>query len=102
MTAAHYLVVILALVGANLPFLTARVLFVRRPAEGKQKSFFWRLLELLVVYFAVGAIAFALERQAHGTSYVQHWEFFATTFFLFLVFAFPGFALRYLWRQRLQ
>jgi hypothetical protein len=30
----------------------------------------------------------------------QNWEFYAVTACLFLVFAFPGFTYRYLWRRR--
>ncbi len=99
MTASHYLVVILALAGANLPFLTQRV-FLVRPAPVGGKSFWWRLLELVTIYLLIGGLAIALESQAHGAPYPQHWEFYWTTAFLFLVFAFPGFAIRYLWRHR--
>jgi hypothetical protein len=34
-----------------------------------------------------------------GNAFTQKWEFYATTFTLFLVMAFPGFVLRYLLRR---
>ena len=39
-----------------------------------------------------------IEAQSHGRVYEQGWAFYATTFCLFVVFAFPGFAWAYLWR----
>lgn len=97
--AATWIVLGLAFVAANLPFLFERVLFVRPPRSG-EKAFGWRLLELLLLYLAVGLFAAMLERGAHGLVYPQQWAFYVTTFCLFLVFAFPGFVLRYLWRGK--
>ena len=34
-----------------------------------------------------------------GPVYRQRWEFYAVTVCLFLVFAYPGFIYRYLWRR---
>jgi hypothetical protein len=86
---------LLALVAANLPFLTERVLFVlRRPV----KSGWWRVAELLVAYLLVGIVARVLEARA-GPIYAQNWEFYAITGCLFLVLAFPGFVYRYLWKH---
>ncbi|MDR2031725.1 MAG: DUF2818 family protein [Azoarcus sp.] len=87
----------LAFVAANLPFLFERILFAIRPAGG-QKAFAWRLLECLLLYFMVGAFAAVLEQSAYGTVYPQGWPFYVTTLCLFVVFAFPGFVYRYLWR----
>ena len=98
MTAAQALVVLLAMVAANLPFFTRRIFFVIVPRAG-EKAFGWRLLEAVVGYFVVGAIAMALESRAYGAVYRQDWQFYAITFCLFIVLAFPGFAVRYLWRQ---
>ncbi|MDR2092425.1 MAG: DUF2818 family protein [Azoarcus sp.] len=92
-----WIVLGLAFVAANLPFLFERVLFVRRTASG-HKAFGWRLLELLLLYLAVGLFAAMLERSAYGSVYPQGWAFYVTTACLFLVFAFPGFVYRYLWR----
>jgi len=95
--AGVYILLGLAFVGANLPFLFERILFVRAPAGGV-KSFAWRVLELLLLYFAVGGLAHLLEARSHGSAYAQNWEFYATTFSLFVVFAYPGFVFRYLWQ----
>lgn len=99
MTASQFLIVVLAIFLANLPFFTRRIFwFGPLPASGKR--FVWRLLEAIAGYFLVGMLAALLESKAHGGVYPQHWEFYAVTVFLFLVFAFPGFTVRYLWRER--
>jgi len=99
MTAAQLLVVLLAVFAANLPFATRRIFFVVPPAAG-EKSLGWRVLELLVLYFAVGLLARALEANAYGLPFAQDWQFYAVTLCLFIVLAFPGFTWRYLWRHR--
>ncbi len=88
-----WLVVFMALVGANLPFVTDRV-FALIPAK-RSKTLWVRLAELVVLYFVVGGVALLLE-QAVGQIYPQRWEFYATTAALFLTLAFPGFVFRYL------
>jgi hypothetical protein len=96
-TVAVLLVIGLALVAANLPFVFERVLLVLRPpAAGK--PFWFRLVELLVWYAAVGLLAYGLESRL-GNAFPQRWEFFAITVCLFLVFAYPGFVYRYLRRR---
>ena len=88
---------LLALVLANLPFLTERIFFVAAaPKEGK--SFGWRLLELVLLYFVAGTAAWLMESRA-GQVHPQRWEFYAVTVCLFLVFAYPGYVYRYLWRK---
>ncbi|MFZ6707558.1 DUF2818 family protein [Undibacterium sp. TC9W] len=62
------------------------------------KSLWLRLLELIILYFIVGAIAFVLESAA-GNRFPQGWEFYAINACLFLVLAFPGFVYRYLKRN---
>ncbi|PQA76438.1 DUF2818 family protein [Rhodoferax sp. TS-BS-61-7] len=90
------LVVVLALVCANLPFFTERLLgFYRLAAE---KSLGWRLLELLFLYAVTGAVGLGLEHRA-GQISPQGWEFYAITFALFVTFAFPGFVYRYLLKR---
>ena len=85
--------VLLAVVGANLPFLNNRLLAV--VSLSKPKTLAWRLAELVLCYFLVGGIGLALE-QAAGQIYPQRWEFYATTAALFLTLAFPGFVFKYL------
>ena len=89
------LVLLLAAIAANWPFVTNRLFVVVRRAE---KSMAWRMLELIFAYFLVGGIALAMEHSA-GQIYPQRWEFYATTAFLFMTLAFPGFVYRYLWRR---
>ena len=103
-TFSSWLVIVLALVAANLPFLNEKLLALLPIGQGqdgapKVKPLVWRLLELVVLYFIVGAIAFALEARI-GNAFTHTWEFFAITACLFLVLAFPGFVLRYLRKQR--
>lgn len=92
------LLLVLAFVAANLPFLFERIFFVV-PAKSGSKGFAWRLFELVVLYFAVGLVAMLLERK-FGATHAQNWEFYAITASLFVVFAYPGFVYRYLWRRR--
>jgi Na+(H+)/acetate symporter ActP len=89
--------VLLALVLANLPFLTERILLVRQPQNGR-KTAGWRLFELVLLYCMVGAAAWLMESRA-GQVHPQRWEFFAVTVCLFLVFAYPGFVYRFFWRR---
>ncbi|MBQ5948045.1 DUF2818 family protein [Massilia sp. ST3] len=101
---AVWLVVALSVAAANLPFLTERVFgFIplkSTPGGGAHnKRFPLRLLELIVLYFLVGAVARLLESRIGG-AFAQNWEFYAVTGCLFLVLAFPGFVWRYLRKRR--
>ena len=96
-TVSIWLVIVAALAAANLPFVNDR-LFAAVPLPGG-KSIGVRLLELVVLYFAVGLLGVLLEKRA-GQVVSQGWEFYAVTGALFLVFAFPGFVWRYLVRRR--
>jgi len=97
-TTSVYLLLAIVFTMANLPF-SVRSHPLRDPPglRGREKSLAWRLLELVILYFVAGGLAMGLEAQAHGSVYAQNWEFYATTFCLFVVFAFPGFVFRYLW-----
>ncbi|MGJ9417418.1 DUF2818 family protein [Massilia sp. CMS3.1] len=100
---ATWIVVAAALVAANLPFANERVFgFISlKPApsgQARTKPFVARLLELLVLYFLIGAVAYLLESRI-GNVFAQGWEFYAVTGCLFLVLAFPGFVFRYLKRR---
>jgi hypothetical protein len=98
MSAAGWFIVLLALVGANLPFLNQR-LFGVMPLKATKKSARVRIGELIVLYFIVGALGFMLEARA-GNRFEQGWQFYAITFSLFIVFAFPGFTFQYLVKRR--
>jgi hypothetical protein len=96
-TASVWLVVLLALLVANLPFISNRlfgVLALKTP-----KNLAVRLGEMVVWYLLVGALGLYLEQRT-GQIAPQGWEFYAITGTLFLTFAFPGFTYRYLFKHR--
>lgn len=95
-SAAVWFVVLVALVGANLPFFNDRLLGVMPLKTGKNLGI--RLAELVLCYFIVGGMALLLEQRA-GRIAPQGWEFYAITAALFLTFAFPGFVWRYLFKR---
>jgi len=95
---AAAVVIVLAALAANLPFFNERLLGVVRLGAFARKPFWLRLLELLVLYFAVGLIAWLLEERL-GNAATQRWEFYVITGCLFIVLAFPGFVYRYLVRH---
>jgi hypothetical protein len=95
MTASVWSLIILALLGANLPFINQRLFAVIRI---KKKTLWIRLLELVAIYFLLGGLAYLFESNI-GNVFSQGWEFFAITVCLLLVFAFPGFIFQYLRRR---
>jgi hypothetical protein len=92
-----WLVVLLALLAANLPFISNRLLLVYRLEDSKNLAV--RLAELVFWYFVVGGVALLLEQRL-GQIAPQGWEFYAITGTLFITFAFPGFVFRYLFKHR--
>jgi hypothetical protein len=98
---ASWIVVLLAVLAANLPFFSER-LFALVPlptrAEPPHKSLWWRLFELIVLYFVVGLIGILIEGRI-GNVFPQTWEFYAIGAVAFIVLAYPGFAYRYLRKQ---
>ena len=91
-----WLVLLAALVAANLPFISQRVLIVGpKPAR---KAFPWRLLELLLMAGLTLGLGLALEARI-GQVQPQGWQFYAAFGCLFLTFAFPGFVWRHLRRR---
>ena len=95
--ASVWLVLLAAVVAANLPFVNER-LFVVGPRRAP-KGLGWRLLELVLLFALVLGLGFALESR-EGQVHAQNWEFYAVALCLFLTFAFPGFVWRYLRRHR--
>lgn len=93
---AVWLVVVLALIAANLPFVTQRLLGLI--ALKTEKGLALRLLELVVFYFVVGALALFMEQRV-GRISPQGWEFYAISGALFITMAFPGFVYRYLYKH---
>ena len=92
-----WIVIAAALVAANLPFVNDRAFGVLPWRGGKGLPM--RLVELVILYFAVGLLGMLLEKRL-GQVAPQGWEFYAVTGALFITFAFPGFVWRYLVRHR--
>lgn len=97
LTGSVWLVIVVAFIAANLPFVNHRWLVVG-PAAAPRKPLAGRLAELVLLYFLVGGLALLLERRA-GQIAPQGWEFYAITGTLFVTLAFPGFVYRYLLRR---
>ncbi len=91
------ILVLLALLAANLPFANQRILLVG--PQRSSKPLFWRLIELVALCFVVGGIGLALENH-NGQIAPQGWEFYAVTGTMFVTLAFPGFVYRYLMHRQ--
>ncbi len=89
---------LLAFLVANLPWFTNRLFYVV-PLKHQPKALGWCVLELVMLYFVMGAVAFYTERSTMGQVFNQNWEFYAVTASLFIVFAFPGFVYKYFWQR---
>ena len=96
-TTSVVLLVVLALVAANLPFFSNRVLAVYPLQAGKGLPV--RLAEMVFWYFVIGGVGLFLEQHA-GQIAPQGWEFYAVTGTMFITFAFPGFVYHYLLKLR--
>lgn len=101
-TIAIFILFILALIAANIPFISDRVMFLY--ASKSRKIFWLRLLEWFSMYLLTLALATGLEIKLYGEAYSkiweiwhfpQYWEFYIITLCLFLVFALPGFIYQY-------
>jgi hypothetical protein len=93
-SASVWLVLVVALVAANLPFANERLFGLIALRSGR-KGLGLRFAELLVFYFLTGGLGLLFERRV-GQIAAQGWEFYAVSGALFLVLAFPGFTWRYL------
>lgn len=97
-TLAVWLLIALAAVTANLPFLSERVFAIfpwRRHGAPAVKPFWLRMIEVLVFFVIVGLLGFAFEA-ALGNPFRQGWQFYAIALCLYLVLGYPGFVIRYL------
>lgn len=95
---ATWVVLVFALIAANLPFINERVLAVV-PLRSRHKPLAMRIGELLVFYALSGVVGLLFE-QRQGQVAPQGWEFYTVTAALFVVLAFPGFTWRYLLKHR--
>lgn len=96
-SASIWLVIFVALVAANMPFVAQRFLMFFPLKTSKTLGI--RLLELVIFYFLAGSLGLLLENRA-GQIAPQGWEFYAITGALFITLAFPGFIYRYLLKHR--
>ena len=91
-----FLIIFLAIFFANLPWATNQFLiFFKRPKKNKALI----IIELIVFYFIFGGFLLFIEKQIIGNTHNQDWEFYAITFCLFIVFSFPGFIYRVIWKK---
>jgi hypothetical protein len=95
-TASVWLVLLLAVFLANLPFLNER-LFAVGPRQ-QAKSVSWHLLELLLYCGLMIGLGRWLEGR-HGQMVPQGWQFYAVLLCVMLTLAFPGFVWRHLRRS---
>ncbi|MBZ4195082.1 MAG: DUF2818 family protein [Candidatus Contendobacter sp.] len=91
----------LAVVVANLPWLSERWLFLIA-RNGQLKSFWLQLIEWGLLYGLVLGMGFGLEYKTTGVVHVQDWEFYTVTLCLFAVSALPGFIYCYQLRRLLE
>ncbi|MES2500003.1 MAG: DUF2818 family protein [Pseudomonadota bacterium] len=92
------IILLLAFVAANLPWFSNK-LFYAIALKSNVKNLAWCLLELVILYLTVAALSFYAEYATLGQVSAQGWEFYTVTFSLFLVFAFPGFIYKVLWKK---
>jgi hypothetical protein len=88
---------------ANLPWFSDKLFYLvslnRSAKPGFSKNLGWCLLELVILYFLTGGFIWYAEHATLGQVAPQGWEFYAVTACLFLVFAFPGFVYKVLWKR---
>lgn len=94
-----WLLLLAALVAANLPFVNDRWLAVGPRARSGARHLGWRLAEWLFWLVAIVCLGRALE-QWIGQAAPQGWAFYAIMACLFATFAFPGFVYRFLLKRR--
>lgn len=97
--ASVWMVLLVALIAANAPYLSSRILLVGPRREPKAAG--WRLLELFLLAVITLLVGFGLEARL-GQRAPQGWEFYAAGFALFVTLGFPGFVWRYLRRSRVK
>lgn len=91
-------ILFLAVILANLPFLYGSRFFL---VFSTKKNFLLESIEFALFYVLVGFVSLQLESR-DAVVHSQNWQFYVVTFSLFVVFAFPGFVVKYFWRRRRQ
>jgi hypothetical protein len=92
-----WILVLAALVAANLPFVNDRWLTVGPRHANKHLG--WRLGEWLLWLVGIVLLGQGFERWV-GQVAPQGWAFYAVMACLFATLAFPGFVYRYLFKRR--
>lgn len=92
---AVWLLIVLAFVTANLPFINERLFSVVALKRYSVKPPFMIIAELIIWYAIVGLLGYAFET-ALVNPFPRGWEFYAITLCIFMVLGFPGFVYRYL------
>lgn len=93
-----HLLFISALLALLVTFIFAIPIWTQRKLN-IQKSFFARLLEVSALYGFIGVLGVGFEASL-GNVFPQKWEFYAITYSLFIILAYPGFVIRYLLKRR--
>ncbi len=93
----QWILILITITMANLPWMFDNFLFIKK-FPSQKKPFFWALFEVVILYFVNGSIALLTELKVIGHIQTQAWEFYVVTFFLFIVFSFPGFIFKKLWK----
>jgi len=102
MSLVIFLLITLSLIAANLPWLNDRFLvFFDIPGHQKDhKTEKFRLLEWFIYFILIGVIALGFEIRSIGERHSQDWEFYAITFFMFIVFSIPGYVYHHFFRGK--
>ncbi|MGP1718621.1 MAG: DUF2818 family protein [Methylophilus sp.] len=89
-----FLYLVLMVFMANLGWISDKWLGI----AGTINQLWQRFAVLLPAYFITLVIAYFVEQLVMGQVWPQGWEFYSITLCLFLVFSFPGFVYRVLWK----
>ncbi len=92
----------LAVIAANLPWLSEHWLLIIARRKRRAMPFWFRLIEWGLLYGLIAGIGFGFEYKTTGGIHVQGWEFYTVTLCLFAVSALPGFLYRYQLRRLLE
>ena len=90
-----FLIIFLAIFFARFSLYNYFLIFFKKP----KKNMFLVLVELILYYFIFGGVLLLVEKQVIGNTHNQEWEFYAITFCLFIVFSFPGFIYKIIWKK---
>jgi len=91
-----WLLLFISIFAANVPWFSKSFLLFK--TLKKEKTLPIIFFEILCMYFLLGILFSLVEKKSVGNVHPQDWEFYAVTFFLFLVFSFPGFIYKVIWK----